>query len=45
MVSDSVVSTLPVRVTARLIPDLPEAWRHRHDWGDAFGAHCLVLAL
>ena len=45
VVSDSVVSTLPVRVTARLIPDLPEAWRHRHDWGDAFGAHCLVLAL
>src|SRR4029078_9111385 len=22
-----------------------EAWRERHEWGRAYGAHCLVLAL
>jgi protoporphyrinogen oxidase len=40
-----VVSTLPTRLTARLVPELPEAWRERHDWGRALGAHCLILAL
>lgn len=42
---DQVVSTLPTRVTARLVPELPAEWRERHDWGRAIGAHCLVLAL
>jgi len=42
---DRVVSTLAVRVTCRLVPELPEDYRSRHDWGRAFGAHCLVLAL
>jgi protoporphyrinogen oxidase len=42
---DRVVSTLPTRLTARLVPDLPAEWRARHDWGRALGAHCLVLAL
>lgn len=42
---DRVVSTLAIRLTARLAPDLPEAWRARHEWGRAYGAHCLVLAL
>lgn len=40
-----VVSALPTRLTARLVPDLPEAWRARFDWGRAYGAHCLILAL
>lgn len=42
---DQVVSTLPTRVTCRLAPDLPESYRARYDWGDAFGAHCLILSL
>jgi protoporphyrinogen oxidase len=40
-----VVSTLPTRLTARLIPQLPANWRAKYDWGEAYGAHCLVLAL
>jgi protoporphyrinogen oxidase len=43
-VFDTVVSTLATRVTARLVPDLPDDWRARHEWGRAYGAHCLVLA-
>lgn len=40
-----VVSTLPTRLTARLVPQLPDSFRQRYDWGEAYGAHCLVLAL
>jgi len=40
-----VVSTLAVRLTCRLAPELPEEYRSRHEWGTAYGAHCLVLAL
>ncbi len=40
-----VVSTLPTRLTVRLVPQLPEEFRRRYDWGEAYGAHCLVLAL
>jgi protoporphyrinogen oxidase len=42
---DRVVSTLATRLTARLAPELPQSWRDRHEWGRAYGAHCLVLAL
>jgi protoporphyrinogen oxidase len=42
---DRVVSTLAVRLTCRLTPELPDAYRSRHEWGQAYGAHCLVLAL
>lgn len=42
---DRVASTLPVRLAARVIKGLPADWVARHDWGDAFGAHCLILAL
>ena len=42
---DTVVSTLPTRLTCRLAPELPEDYRARHDWGRAYGAHCLILAL
>lgn len=40
-----VVSTLPTRLTVRLVPQLPEDYRARYDWGEAYGAHCLILAL
>jgi protoporphyrinogen oxidase len=42
---DRVISTLATRLTARLAPELPAAWRERYEWGRAYGAHCLVLAL
>lgn len=42
---DRVVSTLAVRLTCRLAPELPDEYRSRHEWGTAYGAHCLVLAL
>lgn len=40
-----VVSTLPTRVTFKVVPDLPADFRARYDWGLAYGAHCLILAL
>jgi protoporphyrinogen oxidase len=42
---DRVISTLPTRLTCRLIPALPADYRERYDWGQAYGAHCLILAL
>ena len=42
---DRVISTLAPRLTARLVPELPDEWRARHEWGRAYGAHCVVLAL
>lgn len=42
---DRVVSTLAIRLTCRLAPELPDAYRSKHEWGTAYGAHCLVLAL
>jgi len=42
---DLVISTLPTRLTCRLIPALPEAYRQQYEWGQAYGAQCLILAL
>ncbi|HLH61488.1 MAG TPA: NAD(P)/FAD-dependent oxidoreductase [Ktedonobacteraceae bacterium] len=42
---DRVISTLPTRLTCRLIPALPDDYRQRYDWGQAYGAQCLILAL
>ncbi|MGH2598884.1 MAG: NAD(P)/FAD-dependent oxidoreductase [Dehalococcoidia bacterium] len=42
---DRVISCLPTRVTCRLVPELPDWYRTAYDQGDAFGAHCLILAL
>ncbi len=42
---DCVISTLAPRLTAHLVPELPDEWRARHEWGRAYGAHCVVLAL
>jgi protoporphyrinogen oxidase len=40
-----VVSTLAPRLTFKLTPDLPQDFRARYEWGTAYGAHCLILAL
>jgi protoporphyrinogen oxidase len=42
---DQVISTFPTRLTCRLIPALPEDYRTKYEWGQAYGAHCLILAL
>jgi protoporphyrinogen oxidase len=42
---DRVVSTLAVRLTCRLAPELPDDYRSRYEWGQAYGAHCLILEL
>jgi protoporphyrinogen oxidase len=42
---DRVISTLPTRLTCRLIPALPPEYHARYDWGQAYGAHCLILSL
>jgi protoporphyrinogen oxidase len=42
---DRVVSTLPTRLTCALAPELPADYRAKYDWGRAYGAHCLILAL
>jgi protoporphyrinogen oxidase len=42
---DRVISTLPTRLTCRLIPALPDEYRAHYGWGQAYGAHCLILAL
>jgi protoporphyrinogen oxidase len=42
---DRVISTFPTRLTCRLFPQLPQDYRDKYDWGQAYGAHCLILAL
>ena len=42
---DRVISTLATRLTCRLIPALPVDYRARYDWGQAYGAQCLILSL
>lgn len=42
---DRVISTFPTRLTCRLVPDLPADYRQKYDRGQAYGAHCLILAL
>ena len=39
-----VISTLPTRITLKMLPTLP-TFARRYEWGDAYGAHCLILAL
>lgn len=41
---DRVISTLPTRLTCRLISALPPDYRAQYDWGQAYGAHCLIIA-
>ncbi|HEY6406862.1 MAG TPA: NAD(P)/FAD-dependent oxidoreductase, partial [Ktedonobacteraceae bacterium] len=42
---DRIISTLPTRLTCRLVPALPDDYRTQYDWGQAYGAQCLILAL
>jgi len=42
---DRIISTLPTRLTCRLIPALPDEYRVQYDWGQVYGAHCLILSL
>lgn len=42
---DRVISTLPTRLTCRLVPALPAEYRAQYEWGQAYGAHCLILSL
>ncbi|HST06412.1 MAG TPA: NAD(P)/FAD-dependent oxidoreductase [Chloroflexia bacterium] len=44
-VFDAVVSTLPTKLFLRLAEGLPEDYKQKYDWGDALGAHLVVLAL
>lgn len=45
IIADRVVSTLPPRLTCRVVPELPREYRQQYAWGLAYGAHCLILAL
>jgi protoporphyrinogen oxidase len=42
---DRVISTLPTRLFTRLASGLPGEYLARYDWGDHFGAHCVILEL
>jgi protoporphyrinogen oxidase len=42
---DSVLSTLPFRVTFTLAGELADHYRERYGRVEAYGAHCLILAL
>jgi protoporphyrinogen oxidase len=42
---DRVISTFATRLTCRLVPALPADYRAQYDWGQAYGAHCLILSL
>ncbi len=44
IIADRVVSTLPTRVTMKLLPTLP-SFQRRYDVGAALSAHCLILSL
>jgi protoporphyrinogen oxidase len=41
-----VISTLPLRLTCNVIPELNATdFQKKYEWGDALGAHCLIVAL
>ena len=42
---DAVVATMPTRLFVKLAEGLPADYRARYDWGEHYGAHCLVLGL
>ena len=42
---DRVISTLPTRTTCKLARDLPDSYRAQYDWGEAYGAHCVILSM
>ncbi|MHB1417584.1 MAG: NAD(P)/FAD-dependent oxidoreductase [Chloroflexota bacterium] len=40
-----VLSTLPTRVTLHLAQGMPADFRQKYEWGEAYGAQCVILAL
>ncbi len=42
---ERVISTLPPRLTCRLVSGLPDDYKARYDWGRAYGAQCVILSL
>lgn len=42
---DTVVSTLPTKLFLRLAEGLPDDYRKQYDWGNALGAHVVMLEL
>ncbi|MEO8288663.1 MAG: NAD(P)/FAD-dependent oxidoreductase [Chloroflexota bacterium] len=42
---DSVLSTLPTKLFLKLADGLPDSYREQYDWGNALGAHVVILAL
>jgi protoporphyrinogen oxidase len=42
---DELVTTLPTKVFLRLTEGLPQDYRDKYDWGNALGAHVVILAL
>jgi protoporphyrinogen oxidase len=42
---DAVVATVPTRLFLKLAEGLPDDYRARYDWGEHYGAHCVVLGL
>ncbi len=44
-VYDKVIATLPTRLFLRVTDGLPDDYRAKYDWGQALGAHIVILAL
>jgi protoporphyrinogen oxidase len=42
---DQLLVTTPTRIFMRLAADLPDDYRSRHDYGDYYGAHTVILGL
>ena len=42
---DTVVSTLPTKLFLRLAEGIPDSYRRKYDWGEALGAHVVMLSL
>lgn len=42
---DRVISTLPPRLTAQVMPEIPQSWTEQLAQERAYGAHCLILDL
>lgn len=42
---DEVVTTLPTRLFLRLADGIPDDYRKKYEWGDALGAHVVILSL
>lgn len=41
---DALISTLPTKVFLKLTEGLPDDYRKQYDWGNALGAHVVIIA-